>query len=139
MRMADLEEKVDWNFEEGDHEGEMIVSQLHRIKEISESMLEFVGREDEFPGWVQYKIDRAFSDMNDVFSFMEPLAHESGGALEEARKKKKGGNGLWANIHARRSAGKPRKKPGQKGYPKTLKIEQLREIIEDVIKEELRR
>jgi len=31
--------------------------------------------------------------------------------------------GLWDNIHARREAGKPRKKPGQKGYPKTLNVE----------------
>ena len=32
------------------------------------------------------------------------------------------GKGLWANIHARRKAGKPAKKPGEKGYPKTLDI-----------------
>ena len=31
--------------------------------------------------------------------------------------------GLWANIRARRASGKPKKKPGQKGYPKTLDIE----------------
>jgi hypothetical protein len=31
--------------------------------------------------------------------------------------------GLWANIHARRKKGLPPKKPGQKGYPKTLNIE----------------
>ena len=29
---------------------------------------------------------------------------------------------LWANIRKRRAAGKPKLKPGQKGYPKTLKI-----------------
>ena len=32
--------------------------------------------------------------------------------------------GLWDNIHARREKGLPRKKPGEKGYPKTLNIEQ---------------
>jgi len=32
--------------------------------------------------------------------------------------------GLWDNIHARRKKGLPRKKPGQKGYPKTLDIEE---------------
>jgi len=31
--------------------------------------------------------------------------------------------GLWDNIHKRRKAGKAPKKPGQKGYPKTLDIE----------------
>lgn len=34
--------------------------------------------------------------------------------------------GLWANIHARRKKGLPPKKPGQKGYPKTLKIKTKR-------------
>lgn len=38
--------------------------------------------------------------------------------LDEAKKK-----GLWANIHARRKAGKRPKRPGEKGYPKTLDIE----------------
>ena len=33
------------------------------------------------------------------------------------------GESLWANMHARRKAGKPKKKPGDKGYPKTLDIE----------------
>lgn len=32
--------------------------------------------------------------------------------------------GLWDNIHARRKAGKPPKKPGEKGYPKTLDIDE---------------
>ena len=29
---------------------------------------------------------------------------------------------LWDNIRKRRAAGKPRLKPGQKGYPKTLDV-----------------
>jgi hypothetical protein len=29
---------------------------------------------------------------------------------------------LWANIRKRRAAGKPKKKPGDKGYPKTLDV-----------------
>jgi len=32
--------------------------------------------------------------------------------------------GLWKSIEKRRKARKPRKKPGQKGYPKTLDIEE---------------
>jgi hypothetical protein len=31
--------------------------------------------------------------------------------------------GLWDNMHARRKAGKPKLKPGDKNYPKTLDIE----------------
>ena len=34
------------------------------------------------------------------------------------------GKGLWANIHARRKAGKSPKKPGEKGYPETLDIKE---------------
>jgi len=42
-------------------------------------------------------------------------------ANEEVLGEKKG---LWDNIHARRKAGKPPKKPGEKGYPKTLDIKE---------------
>jgi len=38
--------------------------------------------------------------------------------VKEAKKK----NTLWGNIKARRDKGKPRLKPGQKGYPKTLDV-----------------
>lgn len=31
---------------------------------------------------------------------------------------------LWDNIRKRRAAGKPRLKPGQKGYPKTLDVDE---------------
>lgn len=41
-----------------------------------------------------------------------------------AKKNMKEEKGLWDNIHARRKKGLPRKKPGQKGYPKTLDIEE---------------
>ena len=39
---------------------------------------------------------------------------------EETISEKKG---LWDNIHARRKAGKPKRKPGDKNYPKTLDID----------------
>jgi hypothetical protein len=54
----------------------------------------------------------------------------------EAKKKKKG---LWYYINARRKAGKRPKRPGEKGYPKTLKIKKttnenlLRELIKEII------
>jgi hypothetical protein len=37
--------------------------------------------------------------------------------VDEAKK------GLWDNIHARRKAGKPKRKPGDKNYPETLNVE----------------
>jgi hypothetical protein len=41
------------------------------------------------------------------------------------------GKGLWHNIRQRRKKGLPRKKPGQRGYPKTLQIGEstLRSVI----------
>lgn len=33
------------------------------------------------------------------------------------------GNGLWANIHARRKKGLRKLRPGEKGYPESLKTE----------------
>ena len=39
-------------------------------------------------------------------------------------KKKNNKPGLCANIHARRKAGKRRLRPGEKGYPKTLDIDE---------------
>lgn len=58
--------------------------------------------------------------------------------LEEDQKKKP--KGLWHNIRARRAAGKPRLKPGQKGYPKTLNIEskEFRELIKDLLQQQLK-
>ena len=39
--------------------------------------------------------------------------------LEEKKK------GLWDNVHARRKEGKPKRKPGDKNYPKTLNVEDV--------------
>jgi hypothetical protein len=45
-------------------------------------------------------------------------------ALHEKKK------GLWANIHAKRNRGEKPAKPGEKGYPKTLDIDELDELDE---------
>ena len=65
----------DWNEGHPDHEGEMAVTQLHRITEMSSMLLNIVGQDDELPGWIQYKIARSFNDINDVFSYLEPKDH----------------------------------------------------------------
>ena len=56
---------------------------------------------------------------------MEPLGRID--KMNEVKKQK----GLWHNIRKRREKGLPKKKPGQKGYPKTLDIEEqaLRNLI----------
>jgi len=126
-------EGVDWNEGHPDHEGEMAVSQLHRIAEMAEMLLDIIGENDDLPGWVQYKLGRAYSDLSDAFGYIESKSHDildddedyddfGGGAteddeeleeeLEEAQKK-----GLWYYVNKRKKANKKPRKPGEKGYP----------------------
>lgn len=49
----------------------------------------------------------------------EKLANKILSELEEGKKK-----GLWDNIHAKRKRGERPAKPGERGYPKTLDIEE---------------
>lgn len=118
-----------------DEEGQMAKSQLHRIKQISYMLCDMLESGDQLPAWVQDHVSVAHENLGQVFSYMEPKYHMTGSAgndddddwsdeellnpeeLGEAKR------GLWANIHARRKAGKRRKRSGEKGYPKTLKID----------------
>jgi len=124
----------DWNEDEADHEGEMAVSQLRRIHNMSKELLDIISEYDELPAWTQHKLGRAYEDLTDFYSYIDSMSHvpyDSDGmmvidieiepALDEAKKKKPAG--LWHNIRQRREAGKPKLKRGQKGFPKTLKIE----------------
>jgi len=148
----------DWNEGHPDHEGEMAVAQLHRIAEMAKEMLEMIGENDDLPGWIQYKITRSFNDIGDAYNYTEAQYHmddgmddacggedfdDSAESLEDegrmiqmnvAEAKK----GLWYNIHKRRKSGKRAKRPGEKGYPKTLKIESA-SSLRGLILEELRR
>jgi len=122
-------EGIDWNEGHPDHEGEMAVSQLHRIAEMAEMLLDIIGENDDLPGWVQYKLGRAYSDLSDAFGYIESKSHDilddldldeddmeyedfGGGELDEAQKK-----GLWHYVNKRKKAGKKPRKPGEKGYP----------------------
>ena len=134
-------EGYDWNDGEPDHEGEMAVSQLHRIAEMAEMLLDIIGENDELPGWIQYKFSRAYNDLNDAFGYIESRSHEIHDeydddeevdfeddyegefddeeyddddvmGMDEAKKK-----GLWANVHAKRKRGGKPAKPGDKNYP----------------------
>ena len=135
MNEVQLGKGKDWNEGHPDHEGEMAVTQLHRIAEMANMLLEIIGEDDDLPGWIQYKVTRAYSDLNDAFGYIEAKAHMDGEgmSMEEGKKKK----GLWANIHARKKAGKAPRRPGEKNYPKTLKIDesQLRSLIKKIIDE----
>jgi hypothetical protein len=173
------EQGKDWNEGHPDHEGEMAVSQLHRIAEMAQELLNIIGENDELQGWIQYKISRAFNDMNDAYNYIEAQSHMHGDddfseeeeeeigedyeekdfddyeeegfdgyeddeddeeedAIDDIEEgKKKGGKGLWHNIHARRRAGKRPKRPGEKGYPKTLDIGESLKLLKRLIAEEM--
>lgn len=139
--MSHDEQGKDWNEGHPDHEGVMAVIQLHRIAEMAQEMSNIIGENDEIPGWIQYKIARAYNDLGDAYGYIEIEGHEmsQGVSLEksddlnvvEGKKKRSGKKGLWDNIWARRRAGKRPKRPGEKGYPKTLDIEEavLRRLL----------
>ena len=126
----------DWNHGKPDHEGGMALNQLHRLNDISEMLLDMISHGDELPAWVQSKLTRAYTDLNDVFGYLEPqMDHEHEVEIEtltipvtEAKKKGKcsgckGKSNLWCNICRKRARGERAARPGEKGYPKTLDIE----------------
>jgi hypothetical protein len=55
----------------------------------------------------------------------------------EGNMKENKNKGLWYNINKRREKGLPKKKPGQKGYPKTLDINESR--TKKIIRQEILR
>jgi len=127
-----------------DAEGSMAKSQLHRVKEISCMLCDMLEEDDQLPAWVQAHITTAYENLNQVLSYMEPKMHMHGDDEEyeeyededeleddfeedmedmvDYEGEEELDESLWANIHARRRAGKPRLKPGQKGYPKSLNV-----------------
>jgi len=126
----------DWNDGEQDHEGEMVLSQLHRIHDMSKSLLEMIGENDEFPAWTQYKLGRAYDDLTAFFSYIESMSHvhyDANGLMStnieqpmsEGKKKKKrscsgckGKNpGMWCNICRKKQRGEAPAKPGDPDRP----------------------
>jgi hypothetical protein len=100
----------DWTHGE-DHEGKMAMSQLHRLNDITSMLLDMLSSEDELPGWVQSKLTRAYTDLNDVFGYLEPQADlEAASSVPTVSEAK----GLWDRIRDRRKAKKRRLRPGEK-------------------------
>jgi len=98
-----------------DDEGSMIMSQLDQIEMAVEKLRKLVkDPQMQVPAWVQSKITIATDYIDTASDYMSSKDEEY---IGEKR-------GLWDNIHARRKAGKPPKKPGEKGYPKTLDIDE---------------
>ena len=108
----------------------MAVSSMSRSVEMLEELLELIDSDGPLPAWVQSKITTIYNDLSDVHGYISGQAEQ----VDEGKKK-----GLWANIHARRKAGKRPLRPGEKGYPKTLDIDEsdtLREAIALIFEKE---
>ncbi len=63
----------------------MAVTQLHRLREMSSMLLEIIGEDDDLPGWIQYKISRAYNDLNDAFGYLEPKSQMGDSACALAK------------------------------------------------------
>jgi len=116
-------------------EGGMALGFLQRTQSMISQVQEIIDAEDSMPAWVTSKLTSVYEDMNDVHAYLTQLDSQDSktGSVTEAKKKKKG---LWHNIWARRKAGKRPKRPGEKGYPKTLDIESvIREMVREALKE----
>lgn len=66
------EEKLghDWNEGRPDHEGVMAVAQLQQITKMASEMSSMIGENDELEGWVQYKLSRAYDDLNAAYTYI---------------------------------------------------------------------
>lgn len=109
-----------------DEEYSMARSELKTIDDAVQKLMMKVGKgEGNLEAWVQSKITKAADYIDTAADYV------AGGEMEEStsplvskiidEEKKKG---LWANIHAKRKRGERPAKPGEKGYPETLDIEE---------------
>jgi len=85
------------------------------MKTFSELMNEFKKMKND-PCWDNYKMVGTKKKNGKTVPNCVPEENE----LQEKRK------GLWHNIHAKRKRGERPAKPGEKGYPKTLDIDEAR-------------
>lgn len=73
--------------------------------------------------------EKAVEDMKKTKAHAD-MVKAAGKHFEETDLEEK--KGLWDNIHAKRARGEKPAKPGEKGYPKTLNVEELDQIIEGI-------
>ncbi len=112
-----------------DEEYSMARSELKTIDDAVQKLMMKVGKgEGNLEAWVQSKITKAADYIDTAADYVaggemeestSPLVNKILNELEEGKKE-----GLWANIHAKRKRGERPAKPGEKGYPKTLDIDE---------------
>jgi ribosomal protein L7Ae-like RNA K-turn-binding protein len=98
-----------------DEEGYMANIELDKMEKSIEILRRIIKKPDhQLPAWVQSKITRAADFIDTAAEYLS--------SDEEVMESKK--PGLWANIRAKRKRGERPARPGEKGYPKTLDIEE---------------
>lgn len=112
--------------EEVSDEGRMAHSNLKRSQSMISQLQAAIEEDDSLPAWVQAKLTSVFEDLSDVHGYIVGSPEEEQVTAEGKKKK-----GLWDNIWARRRAGKRPLRPGEKGYPKTLDIDEEYEASDE--------
>jgi hypothetical protein len=104
--------------EEKDHEYSMARSELKTAISAIKRLQQKMKGEGNIEAWIQSKITKASDYLDTAADYLD--SGESKVNEDSINEKR----GLWDNINARKKAGKPPKKPGEKGYPKTLDIDE---------------
>jgi hypothetical protein len=107
-------------------EGSSYKLALEEISENSMKINSMINPEDDLPSWVQDKITIANHNMEAILGYFESENIEEG-------------EGLWANIHAKRKRGESPAKPGDEDYPDKKawdKAKKSEEFSEELSEEE---
>lgn len=111
-----------------DEEYSMVRSELENIMRAANRLKNVVGKgEGNLEAWVQSKITKASDYIDTAADYLESGEHKFSESEEPSITEKiisETKKGLWANIHAKRKRGEKPARPGEKGYPKTLDIEE---------------
>jgi len=95
----------------------MASNQLHRLNNVTSMLLNTLSSDDELPSWVQSKITRAYTDLNDVFGYLgASVGRSDDGGPQEKETRPLG-------QHPHEAEGwQEAARSGEKGYPKSLDV-----------------
>ena len=136
---------------EYDYEGEMTKQQLRTIEMASKELQGMISDDQNLPEWWQNKVTLAADYMQTARDYLKSDVKEgtvdygTDKSIEIMKKKTPGetqeGNGLWANIHAKRKRGEKMRKKGEKGAPTpaAIKSAQKEDVTEKITIGKIRR
>lgn len=106
MKKGEIVNKLTNIISEGyqEREGASYKLSLEKISKDAMKVNSMIDSEDDLPAWVQDKVTIAGHNMDAILGYLEAENIEEG-------------EGLWANIHAKRKRGEKPAKPGDEGYP----------------------